>query len=71
MKTPKEHALDLLRRLPDDVSMEEIVRQMEFVASIRRGLADIERGDWITDEEMKARVQRWIDSGGRRKMSEE
>ena len=34
----KEIAIDLIRRLPDDVSLRDIAKEIEFIAGIREGL---------------------------------
>jgi predicted transcriptional regulator len=69
MKTAKEELREALDRLPDEVSGETALALRDW-ASMLRGLADIERGDFIDDAELGERLSRWRESSGRRKLSE-
>ncbi len=69
MKTAKEEALDLLERLPDDVSMDTLLAQLHFKASVLRGLAEASRGEGISHEEAKERLAKWLESSGRQRLS--
>jgi len=59
MKTAKQELSELLHRLPDDAPMDTLLREMHFVASIRRGIEEAERGEVISHDEVKARLKRW------------
>ena len=69
MKTAKEEALDLLDRLPDDVSMDTLVAELQFRASVLRGLAQADRGEGISHAELNDRIDAWQKSSGRQKPS--
>ncbi len=58
--TNKEIVHDLLRRLPDDTSLEDIARELEFIAAIRQGLAELDNGDTVTIEEVEKDLPSWI-----------
>ena len=64
MKTAKQEAMDLLERLPDDVSMDTVLAELHFKASVMRGLAEAARGEGISREEAKERVAQWLESSG-------
>jgi len=70
MKTAKQELLEVLERMPDDAPMESLLAQMEFKASVMRGLEQAQRGEGISDEELEDRLNRWRESSGRRKLSE-
>lgn len=55
----KELVSDLLARLPDDVSLRQIAREVEFVAGVREGLAQLERGEGIEIDQVEALVASW------------
>ena len=55
--TNKEVVQDLLRRIPDDASLQDIAREIEFVAAIRQGLSELDNGDSVPIEE---RLPSWI-----------
>ncbi len=43
----KEVVSHLLARLPDDVSLERIAREIEFIAGVREGLNELDRGEGV------------------------
>ena len=49
----KQAAHQVIDRLPDDVSWDEVAYRMEIRASIERGLADVEAGRAIPQEEIE------------------
>jgi hypothetical protein len=49
----KEIVQDLLRRLPEDASLHDIAREIDFVARVRQGLVELDRGARIPIEEME------------------
>jgi len=55
--TNKEIVQDLLQRLPDDASLEDIAEKVRFVAAIRQGLSELERGESVPIEA----VERYLD----------
>lgn len=56
---PKDEVRRLLDSLPDEASYEDIQYQIYVQQKIDRGLAASERGDFISDEEIERRIQRW------------
>ena len=55
----KEVVAHLLTRLPDDVSLERIAREIEFIAGVREGLDELERGEGVGIEEVERLVASW------------
>jgi predicted transcriptional regulator len=51
--TNKEIVQDLLRRIPDDASLQDIARELEFIAAVRQGLSELDNGDSIPIEEVE------------------
>lgn len=56
----KQIALDSIERLPDDASIETIAERMEFLAAIRKGLDQIERGQTVPHDEVKRQLATWL-----------
>jgi predicted transcriptional regulator len=52
----KDLAIDVIRKLPEEASLIEIARELEFVAGIREGANELDRGEFVTADEMKSRV---------------
>ncbi len=49
----KELALDSIRRLPEDARLDAIAERLQFLAAIRKGAEQIERGETVPHEEVK------------------
>jgi predicted transcriptional regulator len=56
----KQLALDSIQRLPDDASLDAITERLEFLAGIRKGLDQIERGETVSHEEVKRQLATWL-----------
>ncbi len=56
----KELVIEAIQDLPDDASMDQIVDRVGFMAAIRKGIDDIERGDTIPHAEVKKRLVAWL-----------
>jgi hypothetical protein len=58
--SPKDEVRALLDRLPDDVTLEDIQYHVDVVVKVLEAEAQIERGEYITDEELgKQLEERW------------
>ena len=58
--TNKEIVQDLLRRIPDDASLQNIARELEFIAAVRQGLSELDNGDSVPIEEVEKKLPSWI-----------
>ncbi|HVF23263.1 MAG TPA: hypothetical protein VM941_09315 [Pyrinomonadaceae bacterium] len=58
--TNKEIVQDLLRRIPDDASLQDIARELEFIAAVRQGLTELDNGQSVSIEEVKRDLPSWI-----------
>lgn len=58
--TNKEIVQDLLSRIPDDASLQDIARELEFIAAVRQGLAELDNGQSVSIEEVKRDFPSWI-----------
>jgi predicted transcriptional regulator len=56
----KQLALDSIERLPENASLDVIAERVEFLAAIRKGLGQIERGETIPHEEVKRQLATWL-----------
>lgn len=56
----KELVIDLVRRLPDQATLMEIAKEIEFVAGVREGFAQLDRGEGVPLEEVKQQLSSWI-----------
>lgn len=67
--TAKEELQEVLDDMPDDASMEALLAEMSIRASLMRAVAQIDRGETLSHEEVKERLYAWLESGGRQKLS--
>lgn len=56
----KEIVQDLLQKLPDGVSLHEIAREIEFIAAVRQGLDELDRGERFSVEEIERELPSWV-----------
>jgi len=56
----KQIVEDLLQRIPEDASLHDIAQEIEFVAAVRQGLAELDRGEQIPIEDIERELPSWI-----------
>ncbi len=56
----KQIVEDLLQRIPDDASLNDIAREIQFIAAVRQGLDELDRGKSIPIEEIERELPSWI-----------
>jgi len=60
LMTEKEIVLETIRALPNDCSLEEIAERIEFMAAVRKGLNQLNRGEGIPHDEVKKQLASWL-----------
>lgn len=60
MTTEKENILEMIKTLPNDVSMEDIIEAIYVRQKIEKGLKDSEEGKLFTHEEAKEHLAKWL-----------
>jgi hypothetical protein len=58
----KDIVQELLKKLPDEASLNDIAQEIEFVAGIREGIAELDREQGLTAEQLRTRLRSWITS---------
>jgi predicted transcriptional regulator len=53
----KESTIETIKRMPDGSTVEDIMREINFVAQVLEGLRDAEAGRLISTEELLNRVE--------------
>ena len=56
----REIAIDLIQKLPENASLHDIAREIEFVAGVREGFEQTDRGAGVAAEEVRKMVPSWI-----------
>ena len=65
MAKAKTEALEMIKKLPDDVTTGAIMEELFFKQQVEKGLQDVAEGRILTQEELKERIARWRKSAGR------
>lgn len=65
MAKAKAEALELIKKLPDDVTTSGIMEELFFKQQVEKGLQDVAEGRVLTQAELKERAVRWRRSAGR------
>lgn len=60
MQTAKQEVSELLNRLPDDCSSEDIQYHLYVLQKIERGLKDANEGRVYTQEEIEKMMAKWL-----------
>jgi predicted transcriptional regulator len=58
--TDKQLVLETVQQLPDDVELEEISSEIEFLAAVRKGSKQIAEGKIIPHEQVKEQLRSWL-----------
>ncbi len=58
----KEIVKELLEKLPEEASLTDIAQEIEFIAGIREGAAELDRGESLTAGQLRDRLRSWTNS---------
>jgi len=60
MSTMKEAVISLLKKLPEDSSLEDIMEHLYVKQKILKGQKQLEAGQFYTHEEAKGIMKEWL-----------
>ena len=60
MSTAKESIKQVLEHQPEDSTYDELLRELAFKRMIDAGLSDVDNGNTITNENMKKKINSWL-----------
>jgi len=55
----KEILLDVAEKLPADATLTDAIYELEFRQAVEEGLAELDRGEGIPIEQVKAQIASW------------
>lgn len=61
MRSAKKEVSELLSRLPDDCTIEDIQYHLYVIQKVERGLKDAEEGRIHTQQEVETRMSKWLE----------
>ena len=59
-QTDKEQLLDKVSQFPDTASFEDMSETIAILAALRRSEAELDEGQFVTNEEAMKRTAKWI-----------
>lgn len=60
MAAVKDKMIELIRALPEDTTVEDVIEEFYFMLQVDEGLAELDRGEGIGHEEVEKRISRWL-----------
>jgi predicted transcriptional regulator len=57
----KEAAIEMIRELPAEASIEDIMHELYVQAKIEKGLKQVAEGKVVDHDEVKRRLSKWLD----------
>lgn len=61
----KQTAIEVIQRMPEDATLEQIQYELYFRQRVDRGLRELAAGRTVSHESVKRSVRRWLKSAGR------
>ena len=61
MQTAKKEVSDLLDRLPDNCTLEDVQYHLYVIQKIGRGLKDAEEGRVYEENEIEKKMSKWLE----------
>ncbi|HKO35308.1 MAG TPA: hypothetical protein VJV21_02435 [Pyrinomonadaceae bacterium] len=58
--TNKQIVEDLLQRIPEEASLHDIAREIEFIAAVRQGLDELDRGESFSLDDIERELPSWV-----------
>lgn len=55
----KEILLDVAKKLPPDATINDAIDELEFRQAVQQGLDELDRGEGLPIEEVKAKIAQW------------
>jgi hypothetical protein len=59
MSNLKTLTIDLIRKLPDNCTLEDIQYELYFKAKVEKGLTDIKKKRVLTEDDMDKEIKSW------------
>jgi predicted transcriptional regulator len=57
----KESVIELIKRLPEDVSVQDIMAELYFRQKVDEGLRQLDAGQHVSHEDAKKQLAPWLD----------
>jgi predicted CopG family antitoxin len=61
MATTKEEIMNLVKKMPEEVSVDDVMEELYFRKKVDVGLEQLDQGEGIAHEDVKKRHSKWLD----------
>lgn len=59
METLKKEAINVISRMPDSASIDDIMYRLYVIDKVRKGREAVQDGDTVSIEELKREIESW------------
>jgi hypothetical protein len=56
----KDAVIEIIKRLPDDVTLPDIMAELSFRQQVDEGLRQLDAGEGLSHEEAKQQLGKWL-----------
>jgi len=56
----KEKLIQVINKMPEKISIEDVIEELVFLSKIEQGLNDVESGRAYTDSIVAEKMQKWL-----------
>ena len=60
MSTIKEKVIKMIQKMPEEISIEDIMAELYFRYQVDEGLKQLDEGQGIPHEEVEKRLEKWL-----------
>lgn len=61
--TDREMVLELVSKLPEDVTIRAIIEEIEFLAGLEESLTDVKEGRVMSENDLRHQMKQWLSGG--------
>lgn len=58
--TDREMVLELVSKLPEDVTLRAIIEEIEFLAGLEESLTDVTEGRMMSENDLRHQMKQWL-----------
>ncbi|OGU17458.1 MAG: hypothetical protein A2X61_08915 [Ignavibacteria bacterium GWB2_35_12] len=59
----KDISIDIIKKMPEECSVDDIMYELNFISKVLEGVKDADEGRYISKEELNKRINSWASSG--------
>ncbi len=60
MNATKEQVIELVKSMPDDATVDDVIEELYFKLQVDQGLAELDRGESLSHDEVERRLSPWL-----------